>query len=575
MSFRLQEFLHKYEVGAGASLMRFISAAAAFIAVALVFDLVALRNFSSRDAMDAAQVGRNLAEGRGFTTSFIRPLSLYLLRNNGGSSNSLPLPNKHPDLGNPPVYPGLLALVWKTKPFPVEDLSKKQNFSVYLPDLWIAVWNQLLLGIAAWLVFILARRLFDSSVAWASFALLLLSETYWRFSVSGLSTVLLMVEFLVLVWVISRLEGAARVAEATKGALIALAALAGALVGLMAMTRYSLACLIVPLLVLMATLPSLHRPTLLVVTLAAFMAVCAPWVARNFQVSGTPFGTAGFAIMAGTSNFPEDQLERSLHPPIRQVEMGEYWQKLFTNLHDIVATDLWRLGGGWIMALFLVGLLVPFRNSVLGRTRLFLVMSIAALCVAQALGRTTASTENVDINSENLLIVVAPAVLMFGISLFILLREQLNLGGPAGRNLLWAFLYLIVGIPLFLTVLGPHLSRLAYPPYYPPWIQQKSLAVRPDGAIMTDVPWAVAWYGDRPGIWLSLKYIDRLSPQVREDFESFHRLQPITGFYLTQKTLKNLDSKALGAWSQSKVVDPQLEVVEKMVTELGQRLVDQ
>jgi hypothetical protein len=577
MAFRLQEILHKYEVGAGAAVLRFITAAAAFLAVAVVFDLAAFRNLATRDAMDAAQVGRNVAEGRGFTTSFIRPLSLYLLTKQGGneSSNTLPAVDRHPDLANPPVYPGLLALAWKTKPFPVEDLSKKQNFSVYFPDLWITIWNQVLLGLAAWLVFVLAKRLFDSSVAWASFALLVLSETYWKFSVSGLSTVLLIVEFLLLILIISRLEAAARVAVPGRNSVIAFAALAGALVGFMAMTRYSFACLIVPLIILVATLPSMQRPTLVVATLATFMVVCAPWVVRNFQLSGTPFGTAGFAIMAGTSNFPEDQLERSLHPLIRQVEAGEYWQKLFTNLHDIVVSDLWRLGGGWIMALFLVGLLVPFRNPVLGRTRLFLVLTMLALCLAQALARTSASVESPDINAENLLVVVGPAILMFGISLFVLLREQLNLGGPAGKNLLWAVLYILVGAPFLLAVIGSHPSRLVYPPYYPPWIQQKSAASAPGGAIMADVPWAVAWYGDRPSIWLSLKYIDRLSPQVREDFGTVAKLQPIKGFYLSSKALKTLDVKDLAAWSQSKAPDSQLELVQKMVTELGQRLVEQ
>ena len=38
------------------------------------------RNLGTQEAMDAAQVARNLAEGRGFTTQFIRPFSIYLVK---------------------------------------------------------------------------------------------------------------------------------------------------------------------------------------------------------------------------------------------------------------------------------------------------------------------------------------------------------------------------------------------------------------------------------------------------------------------------------------------------------------
>ena len=34
--------------------------------------------------------------------------------------------------------------------------------------------------------------------------------------------------------------------------------------------------------------------------LAAFALVLAPWIVRNEVVSGTPFGTAGYAVVEGT-----------------------------------------------------------------------------------------------------------------------------------------------------------------------------------------------------------------------------------------------------------------------------------
>src|SRR5439155_2226492 len=157
--------------------------------------------------MDAAQLARNLSEGKGFTTEFIRPLSLSLLAKKklNDEQNEKPSPTnsvaaalRHPDLANAPVYPLMLAGMLKLNPFAEPDLTK-EGFSVYLPDLWIALFNQLLLAVTAWMLFRLAKRLMDESVAWTATLGFLLTELLWRFTLSGLSTILLMILFLGLV----------------------------------------------------------------------------------------------------------------------------------------------------------------------------------------------------------------------------------------------------------------------------------------------------------------------------------------------------------------------------------------
>ncbi len=339
------------------------------------------------------------------------------------------------------------------------------------------------------------------------------------------------------------------------------------------MTRYSFACLIIPVVLLLLSLPSPQKVLLVMASLAAFCVVSLPWAVRNFQSSGSPWGTAGFSVMEGTSLFPENQLQRSLHPAVSQVNTGEYWNKLITNTHEIVTSDLPKLGGNWISALFLAGLLVRFRNPVLGRMRLFLLSSLGVLVAAQALGKTWLSTDSPEVNSENLLVVVAPMVFLFGTAFFFMVRDQLNLEGPVARGLLWVAFYAVVAAPLLLSLVGPHPSALVYPPYYPPWIEQKSRAVGEDQAIMSDMPWAVAWYGKRPSIWLSLKYIDARSEAFKEDFSAIDCLQRIRGLYLTSKTLKTMDIKALADWGRTETFDKDLELVRKMVTELGQAFV--
>src|SRR5678815_5330225 len=143
-------------------------------------------------------------------------------------------------------------------------------------------------------------------------------------------------------------------------------------------------------------------------------------------------------------------------------------------------------------------------------------------------------------NTENLMVVIAPIVFIYGVSLFFILRDQLNLEGPAGRGLVWVAFYVLAAAALLFTILAPHPSPVAYPPYYPPWIQQKSRAVRESETIMADIPWAVAWYGQRPSVWLSLKLRDT---RGKEDFEAVDRVRKIQALYLTARSLKNMDIK--------------------------------
>ena len=62
------------------------------------------------------------------------------------------------------------------------------------------------------------------------------------------------------------------------------------------------------------------------------------------------------------------------------------WHKMRAGIREILEKDLPRLGGSWVSAFFLVGLLVPFRRTVLLRLRIFLVVRLGLLIVVQAMG---------------------------------------------------------------------------------------------------------------------------------------------------------------------------------------------
>src|SRR5262245_42422361 len=185
----LQTLIHHLEVGAGmrkfSRSMRIGVGVLALVLLVAGYNRRAFRNMYNQEAMDSAQLARNIAEGNGYTTFFIRPLSMYLIKRQtlaghgsvAGSKgeDQARLKTMHPDIANPPVYPVVLAGLMKVVPFNYAIPSKDKpfwsgggRFLRYQPDFIISLFNQLLfLGLVA-SVFFLARRLFDQTIAWFS-----------------------------------------------------------------------------------------------------------------------------------------------------------------------------------------------------------------------------------------------------------------------------------------------------------------------------------------------------------------------------------------------------------------------
>jgi len=530
-----QEFIHKLEVGGG--MRHFRTGLAVLVLVLLTFgyNWRAFKNMSTQEAMDTAQLGRNLAEGKGYTTDFIRPFSMYLLKKHnvqkqGPAALRKPgeltqIKDLHPDLANPPVYPVFLAGLMKVLPFEF-TIGTKPFWTVdgvflrYQPDFLISLINQALFLAVVAVVFFLARRLFDPAVARLAALLLLGTELFWRFAVSGLSTMLLLLIFMGLLWCMMLLEQEGRDPE--PGPMmrpIVLAVLSGVILALGGLTRYSFAWLLIPVLIFVVLFAGRRRLVLAVIVLVVFVSLMTPWVVRNYKVSGTPFGTAGYALLETTVLFPQHRLERSLQPELRRVNLMAFWHKLMVNSRQIVQNDLPRLGGSWLTALFLAGLLVRFQNPAAARLRYFLLLCLGVLVVVQALGKTQLSEDSPEINSENLLVLLAPLAFIYGVSLFYALLEQLDLPVRELRYAAIAIFSVAACLPMLFVFLPPRTSPLAYPPYHPPTLQLIAGGTTKKELTMSDIPWAIAWYGQRQCIWWTLRpFPDSRDPYTEEDF---------------------------------------------------------
>lgn len=566
----LQDIIHKVEVAGGVRYVRYALAALTALLVIVAYNVRVAKNFGTQEAMDAAQLARNLAEGDGYSTKFVRPFSMHLvsrrtLEKAGRQESHEPadyarIREPHPDISNAPVYPLVLAGLMKVLPFHYEVMRSQPFFSSsgrpwrHQPDFLISWFNQFLFLAVVAVTFFWARRLFDATVAATAAVALFGSDILWRFSSSGLSTMLLLLICMGLVWCLTSLDQ--ELDEPGPGAAtpLALGGIAGALIGLGALTRYGFGMMIVPALLFIWLAAGARKIPAALAMAAAFAIVLVPWVIRNYDVSGTPFGTAGFALLHG-AGFSGHELERSLNPDV-QFGIRALVHKLLANSRLLLGSEFFVLAGGWATALFLASLLIGFRNRRIRRMRLFLLLSLGTLFVTQALGRTELSADSPLINSENYLAVLIPMVMVYAVALFYILLDQIQLPFRQLRFAAVGIFVLLLWLPLIQVMLPPRGHPLALPAYYPPAIQTAAGYFKERELMMSDVPWAVAWYGNRQCLWLTLNAVRPPDdPTNEETFFAVNDLQKtINGLYLSQQGMDvRLQSELLrgdGSWGQ-------------------------
>ena len=86
----------------------------------------------------------------------------------------------------------------------------------------------------------------------------------------------------------------------------------------------------------------------------------------------------------------------------------------------------------------------------------------------------------------------------------------------------------MISLPLFLSFIPPRVHPLS-PPYYPPRIQQVARYLNEREMMMSDIPWAMAWYGERQCVWLTA--------DGRKEFFEIHDFhKSVNGLYVSTRT---------------------------------------
>ena len=515
------------DVGGGGGLFRMGMFLLLMLFVILLYTGTQFFGLRDPEAMDVGQLARSVARKEGYVTRVVRPFEIGYMKAVGGMALN-PQTSTQPELFTPPGYPYLLAAVFKVV---------KPNFEI-APGacsvradrlLMIVGWVFFIVGLV--MMYLLARELFDHRAAVLSCFMYLFCDPLLDSAVAGLDFNWLSVLFLVAAYGVvkaEKWEAAGRGAGWTYGAL-AVSALA---VGVGTLTRYAFAAVLVPLLVYVAISFPKGRWLRVAMCAVLFTTVLTPWMLRNWRVSRTMFGLTRYLVYEGTgagtpSEIRPGQLQRSLSAENLPLRWTGVLRQARLNIHTVYRETVKDLGANYLIAFFIVSLLHRWRREEVFRLRRFifwaLLFTAAWLCVA-------------GVGSRNVLTFFMPVVVIYAAAFFYVMFERLQLRTRILRVGVIGAFAVLNALPVVYTVMPPN-TKAPYPPYDGGICAAIGRLFKENALMASDVPWAMAWYGDRPTVWVPTDDKDYL--QINDG------VQFITATYLTQLTFQQITATDL------------------------------
>jgi cbb3-type cytochrome oxidase subunit 3 len=490
------------------------------------------RGLNSPQAMDQAQIAREIARGNGFATKMIRPVAYYQAEKT--ARRSVPLQGfqdtYHSPL-NPLLNAAVLKLIGADKP---NSWQMSDNEMVYPLDRVIASVCTLFFLIAIGVNYLLISRIFDPKIAGVCAILMLFCEVFWNYSLSGLPQMLMLLLFS------CGLYFAYRATEASTEGRIAMtpAIVAGIFFTLLALAHWMTVWISLGY-ILYAAIAFRPRGIVGISILGLLLVAGIGPMIRNIDITGSPFGTAFLTLYNGLGNGTETTVMRNSDLEAEPLMLdGLIAKVLRTTLTQ--ATDIVPLLAGIVVApLFFIALLHPFKRKSIADFRwAILLMWISA---AFGLAFFGISTRPLDPNQLHLLF--APIMTAYGLAFISILWTRLDFVGstPMLQNVHHFIIVGICALPLVLALpskvrTGMHLSNRGgvphWPPYYAPALNNESGVkgfTTPKQVVFSDQPWAVAWYADRISIWL---------PPSREGFQKLETIAsdlqtPVAGILIS------------------------------------------
>jgi hypothetical protein len=516
----LQDVVYSIDVGAGLKILRIGLYILLLLVVVLIYTATQFWGLSQEEAMDLSQLGRNFSFTEGLVTKNISPFTMNLVEGIDASDN--PRIGQHPDLIHPPAYPMLLSFGFQIYEWlNVDPFAMELGTRILPAERWIIVpLNHLFTMLTGLLIFSIGKHLFYREIGFLSMTIFYLSDSAWSQAITGLN--LSMAIFFSVAAFRSAIIGIKyRVEERNFKRFWICFVTSAVLCGVAFYTRY-LTVVIVPAIALYFFLMNgKFRGGIryFIYFVVLFLMMMLPWLLRNYQLCGNPFGWTLHTALLGSPAFPDMSLLRDYQPSLSfgviMEALKEKWVLNYSEAHrDLIP----GLGGGVLMSFFITTFFYKFTRPTVNRMRN--VIGFSLLLMVFLAGFFAES-------SMQLIELFWPFVILFGVAFFYILLDRLDLQARLYVVAMKCFLIALTLIPLGLRILPPH-AKQPYPPYYPPMISYISNMLTSREILCTDMPWATAWYGDRISILLP--------KDIEQFFEINDYKQYISGIYFTPLT---------------------------------------
>ncbi|MDQ6766008.1 MAG: glycosyltransferase family 39 protein, partial [Verrucomicrobiota bacterium] len=432
----IQRTVHALEEGGMAIWIRRGLAVVAIIALALFYFIHEFRGLATSQAMDQAQVGRNIARGYGWRTEFVRPRAVGQLQGNGKNVAT----RIWYDTYNAPLPPLVNAISllplrghWKMTPLDI----------VYPGDKIIAVVAILLFLASLVILYLIASRLFDERLALLGTALVLLCDAIWQYSLSGLPQMLLLFLFNATIYVMVR----AVEAQYAGGRVGIWLGAAGVGFGLLALT-HALTIFIFVAAFIFCMFFFRPRGYASVIVLSAFLIIYSPWLVRNYIVCGNPGGVAIYSVLDGINHSEAGHMRR-VDLDLEGIGPGHFRSKIVGNLQSQMERIFGYLGWSVVACMFFASLLHVFKRRETSSIRwLVLVMWLGA-----TLGMTVYGiTEEQGVAANQLHLLFIPIMTCFGLAYLLVQWNRLDLDFRLARIAFITLLFVLCSLPMIFTV---------------------------------------------------------------------------------------------------------------------------
>ncbi len=491
------------------------------------------RGLGSLEAMDQAQIARNISLGRGNTSNFIRPLVFNDLANASGlhidkseeelkhiillkddmqfklqkegqvaASDKLSLPY----IANTqyaPLYIWMEAGIFKTLNILGADLwaNMSDGQMIYTADRILAILSCLFFIASVILSYTLLVRLFDPTIALFSCIFMIISSTFLSYAISGLPIMFMLFLFTI---ACHNLLTAIEKDQSKESAMLPMC-IVGICFALICITGWLGLWPLVGLLVFI-TYHFKSKPIYLVPIIVSVLLAISPVFYLNYQASGSIAGSAIYSIY--TSFLGDDSIVyRAINSSDVGMQVGTIFNTFFTQVLTRIEDLYDQLGKIILAPVFFLALFHTFKIKATQSMKWALLIMWAFTFIGVSL-----FTPIDQLSSGQLQLLFSVLFSGYGLAFILVLAARLpEKRQKLARIMVFSVVLIFTALPFILTVpdkvaIGQRLmesGRPLWPPYFAYGLN-KTLDenTKQNDIILSDQPWAVAWYANRPALWV-------------------------------------------------------------------------